>query len=382
MNLALISIVSTLKSEKKLVKLFSFLFLVWIFGGVLVFAVERTNPDFNSFDKVIWNIAVYLFSGLDSGKPETGLGKILVISILMSSTLVLALITGSLASIFIELRTKGRFRMPESYKPRNHYVICNWNQKSIQLIQQMHADELEEKRAIVIISDNEDACNFGNELNKRKEMNNVFLIKGDPAEAYNLERANLTEAYSVIILADMEHKDNADGKSIFICMAIKELLEEAEKDSVSIEANQGNTPRRFITVEAVSPSNVKHFERAGANEVVCEKEFGMLLISQSAYQHGLASVFKDLMTFSNEGDEDTNELYRFPIPQKDIDNEITFPELAAKINESRNDKNPAILVGGYSTTKKRYILNPRIDKVFDPGDEALLLAWSKPKKLY
>lgn len=374
---ATVSILASIKQEKKILHLFSFLLLVWIVGGLLVFAVEHDNPEFASPGDAVWNIAVYLFSGLDSGKPQTPLGKILVIAILISSTIALALITGSLASMFMEIRTKGQFNMPDKYKPQDHYVICNWNNKSIPLIQQMHADELEEKRTIIIISDNQDACDFGNELSKRLEMGNVFLIKGDPAESYNLQRAHLEGAHSIIILADMEDKVNADGKSIFICMAIKELLEEANLD----EIDSYDKTRRFITVEAMNPSNVKHFERAGANEVICEEEFGMLLLSQSAYQHGLASVFKDLMTFSDDGD-DSNELYRMVIPEEDIKNKITFTELAAKINKNRDPDDPVVLVGGYSGTFGRYILNPKVSQVFEEGDEALLLAWSKPKKLY
>jgi len=349
------------------------MFFVWTLGTILVFACEKSvNEDFRSLDQSLWNIAVYLFSGLDSGKPSTPVGQIIVVGILISSTVSLAVITGTLASMFVEIRSKGRYIMPDSYVPRNHIVMCGWNRKSSHLIKQLHAGEVTDKKVIIVISDEDEACEF-NSLEKEEEepLVGVYKIKGKPSDPNVLKRANLASTHSIIVMADLDDKENSDGKSLFVCMAIKEILEK----KTNLSKFKG---RCFITVEAVDSSNVNHFKRAGANEVVCEQEFGTLLLSQSAYQPGLASVYRELLTFSDDADS-SSELYEVELKDQDIKDGITFTELGARIYNNRKPDNPIILVGGYSAAKDKYILNPHEEEQFMPGDKALVLALEKPK---
>lgn len=72
--------------EYKLIRLVSVIFLIWLMGGSILWLTEGSgNKDFNSLPKSLWNIAVYLFSGLDSGVPETTPGKVIVALILIMS---------------------------------------------------------------------------------------------------------------------------------------------------------------------------------------------------------------------------------------------------------------------------------------------------------
>lgn len=364
------------KTEKNILKLILTLVITWVVGTLLVSGFEGLSPKgneaFHSISNTFWNIAVYLFSGLDSEFPNTALGKTAAISILVISTVTIAMLTGALASMFFEYRSRGRLNMPKSYKPDDHVIICNWNNKVIPLIKQIHAEELLEQRAVIIISDNPNAGQFEeNEISNPEsyggEFDTVYLIKGDPSQDRILRRANPAAAHSIIVLAD-DQEPNPDGKSIFVCMAIREIV------------NGHNFKGKcYIIVETMRSENVSHFERAGADDVICTEEYGMLLLSQTSYQHGIAQVYKDLMTFSDEG-RDSNELYKVDVPESDIG--LTFKELGAKIYEHRINTDPIILIGAVSTNGE-YILNPNCEEqVFEKGNKALVLAWSKPERLY
>lgn len=360
-----------IRREKLIRYLVIFMFFVWTIGTLVVFTCERAeNEEFSSIGRALWNIAIYLFSGLDSGQPGTPVGQIVVVSILISSTLALAVITGTLASMFIEIRSKGRYIMPDSYVPRNHIVMCNWNRKSIHLIKQLHAGEVTDKKAIIVISENDEACDFKDIEKNSEPLVGVYKIKGNPSDSMVLRRANLKSAHSIIVMADLDDEEHSDGKSLFICMAIKEVLDEGS----ILSKHDG---QHYITVEAVDSASVKHFKRAGADEVVCEEEFGTLLLSQSAYQPGLASVYRELLTFSDEADS-SSELYTVELKEDDIAKGITFSELGEKIYKNRSKVNPIILVGGYSASKQKFILNPHEEEQFKPGDKALVMALEKP----
>lgn len=352
-----------MRSDYHLGFLASLIIIVWFSGAIFLYIYEGdSNPAFDSVGKAYWNIAVYLFSGLDSGVPLTTAGKFTVAIILVISAIGVAVLTASIASLLVEFRAKGRFLMPSTYTPRNHIVICNWNKKGLPLLQELHSEILSIKRTIIVISESDGACEFPEDQGD-SAFDNVMLVRGNPARDYVLRRANVQEAHSVIILSESAGTANADGHAMMVCMAIKSVCDES-----------GSKPS-YITAEVDDPKNVHHFKRAGADEVVCEGDYGMRLLAQSAVEHGLTNVYKNLLTFS----ANTNELYVLDIPESVIG--LSFSELGKKIYEARSNFEPVILVG-CKTAEGEFLLNPRsAEQKFRPDDKAIVVAWQRPKSL-
>jgi len=344
------------------VRLLVFIVILWFAGGLFLWLSEgRTNPEFGSMSGAMWNIAVYLFSGLDSGIPQTLPGRIAATLILLLGVGVVAVFTGSVASILVENRLGRRRRMP-GYDLKNHIVICNWNDKGIPIIRELHAPIVKDKRPVVVISESVDAADLPDE-DDLPEFRDVYLVKGDPAKEIILKRANVESCYSLIILADPADGELADAKSILIAMAVR---------SVCIEAG---VPEVHVCVEGVSPQNVEHLRRAGADEIVSASDFAMMLVSQSALWHGLSTVYRDLLTVS----ADTNEVYILPIPDEFVGR--SFSELGTAMCQKRDPENPAILIG--ALTRNGILVNPRpgVLSTFAEGDKAVVIAFERPKSL-
>jgi len=303
---------------------------------------------------------VYLLSGLDSGMPATAIGKIVVPVVLLLSVGVVAVLTGSIASFLVERKLGGR-KMP-GYNLKNHIVICNWNDKAIPIIRELHAPIVRQPRPIVVISDSTDAAHLPEEEDS-PEFRDVYLIKGDPATETFLKRASVDAAYSVIILADPRDEELADAKSILIAMAVSSICGET------------GVPDTHVCVENISPQNVDHLRRAGADEIVSASDFALMLLSQSALMHGLSTVYRNLLTVSSE----SNEVYLVPIPEEFIGR--SFAELGAAVFENRDPGNPAILIG--AMTEHGILLNPRPGELtsFAEDDNAFVIAFEKPHSL-
>ena len=108
------------------------------------------------------------------------MGRVIAIVVLFSSLVLVAAFTGGIASHFVERRMRRRAKMPD-HELKNHIVICNWNDKGIPIIEEVHADIVREKRPVVIISDDVDAA----ALPAKEDMpqfEDVYLVKGDPAK--------------------------------------------------------------------------------------------------------------------------------------------------------------------------------------------------------
>ena len=343
------------------VRLLALISAVWGIGTVLLWLAER-RPDsvFESIPSTFWNITVYLFSGLDAGEPETTAGRVIVALVLILSAGVVAILTAEIASFLVERRLGKGWKMP-SPKLTKHIVICNWNDKGIPIIEELHADVVRQKHPIVIVSENVEASDLP-ENEDKPEYEGVYFIKGDPANETILKRASVQHALSVVILAEPEAGNLADAKSILIAMAVDRLRQQVEDGP-------------WICVEGVAAQNVEHLERAGADEIISASEFAMLLLSQSARFQGLAEVYRRLLTNT----EETNEVYIVPIPPAYINK--TFPELAGDLLHKRDTPNPAILIG--VKTKDGIFVNPRSKQVkpLAEGDQAIVIAFERPEPL-
>lgn len=347
--------------QREFLRIITLVLLIWLIGTTLLFFLERhENSDFDSLPKAFWNIAVYLFSGLDSGEPTTVGGQITATIVLVLSAGLVAIFTAQIASFFIERKLRGRMNLPSKYKLRDHIVICNWNELVIPLIEQLHAEVVDFKRPIVIISQDDNAGNFPDKYSGLYE--DVFVIKGDPTKEDVLNRASTVNAYSVIVLADRKLGELGDAKSILICLAIRSIESKAEED-IHIH----------ICVEGADLRHVEHLEKAKADEIICSEDFSMGLLAQSTLSHNLSTIYKNLVTNS----EDTNEFYQIEIPDKFL--KYTFTELGKYIYENRDADNPFLLVGINKAGKP--ILNPKPGEVIniEAEDRAIVIAWKKPK---
>jgi voltage-gated potassium channel len=348
--------------DYKIARLGIIILVIWLIGAsILWFTEGAQNTEFNTLPKSLWNIAVYLFSGLDSGVPQTAAGKIIVTLILVMSLGIVGIFTATIASMLVEHRIGGRRKMPK-YELKNHIVICNWNNKGLPLVKEVHAKIVKHKRPIVIITDQEDSVDFP-EHEDEPEFEDVYIIKGDPTNEIILKRANVHNAYTVVVLADPKQEKLADAKSILVCMGIRSLCDEFD------------LPKTYTAVEGISPQNIEHLRRAGADEIISAGDFSSLLLAQTSLVHGLSKVYRNLLTIS----EETNEIYLLPVPKDYIGK--TFSQLGADIYSHRDKKNPVIPIG--VKTQDKVILNPKpsVFDVFSKGDQLIVIAFERPQTL-
>jgi len=346
--------------KHEFLRLIIIIFFIWVVGAFVLWIAEHAgNPEeFGNVTKCFWNIAVYLFSGLDSGQPKTTAGKITVTLILILSLGIVGIFTGTIASIFVERKIGGRRFMPPK-NLSNHIVICNWSEKCISIVRELRAKALKLKKPIVIISDGINEKSFP-ELDELEEFRNVYLVKGDPAYELNLKRANITDGFSCIILSQQNAGSYADAQSVLIAMTVKQLCEEKGCRKVHIIA------------EAVDPKNFEHLKKAGCDEIVSAGDFALRIIAQSALTPGLSKVYTNLVTVS----EETNEIYQLPVPHQYYGK--TFGELGVDILKKRDGENPSILIGVKS--KDKIILNPKKNQFnkFEEGDDIFLVSLTYP----
>jgi len=176
----------------------------------------------------------------------------------------------------------------------DHYVICNWNDLGDQIIRELHASVLGERRAIVIVTDQPEAVPKTEPETDDDPYHNVFVIPGDPTSDKILARANIAQANTAIVLSDPREGKHADTKTVLIALAIEAI-----------------EPRVHTIVELLRSRSRIHFRYTHVDEVVCVDELTEKLLAQTAITHGLSEFYMRLLTAT----EDTNEVYVVDVPE-------------------------------------------------------------------
>ena len=187
---------------------------------------------------------------------------------------------------------------------RNHYVICNWNDLGEEIVRQLHAPVVEEKKPIVIVTEHPEEV-LPRELRQdtRKDSyeppqddlyHGVYIVPGDPTSDQVLARADIKHAETAMVLSDPREKEFADTKSVLIALAVEAI-----------------EPQVHTIVELLHSKNRIHFKHTLVDEIVCMDELTEKLLAQAALTHGLSEFYMRLLTATR----DTNEVYVVAVPE-------------------------------------------------------------------
>jgi voltage-gated potassium channel len=232
------------------------------------------------------------------------------------------LFTASVASLLVE-RYLRRSDVSH-FEMEGHLVLCNWAPRGLEWIREVHSKIITEPRPIVIIHDNPDEIDLPDKQDE-PAFNDVYIVKGDPTSEVILNRATVSKAYSVVILADPREGKHADGKSILICISIRQICKGEHQPN--------------IVAECHNPANRFHLLKAGAAEVVSSDALGLRLLARSAVFHGMSQIYWELLTVRR----DNNEVFLVPAPEELVG--LSFVELSELFIRYRDDRRACLLIG-------------------------------------
>jgi len=336
-------------------KILTAIVVIWIVCGTALYFAERgTNEAFATWRESLWNVWVTLFSGLNNA-PTSRAGRLIVSAVLVVGVALAGLFTASVASILVERALRSR--EVTNLEMSGHLVLCNWSPRALDWIREVHSGIVEAKRPVVIVHDTPDDVALPDKQDDAA-FNDVYIVKGDPANEVILRRAKVPQAHSVVILSDETQEQHADGKTIVCCIAVK---------NACVGERQPN-----IVAECQDPKYRSHMRKAGADEVISAADFGLRLMARASLFHGMTRVYQELLSVRR----DANEMYLVPVPAPLVG--LDFVAAASVFLPDRTSMKACLLIGLYRSDKM--MLNP-VDGEAGPlqeGDQLILLSQSVP----
>jgi len=334
-------------------------------GYFLLYIYESKvgNPDITGSPADLFKMLSFIFK---AGEVfcVTNEGILIRTVMLVASGVFIAIMTAKVAAYFVGKKILEVFKMfPNKNKLTGHIVLCNWTHKIQGVVQQLRSGFSDSRIIIVLTQPNRQTSD---KLPITSEYDDVYTIIGNPSDFKYLQRANISGAQAVLILADSENSNEPDAISLMTLLSVMKVL--------SIERNIQKKPN--IVVEVNNPVYANHMYEAGADEVIVYSDITHKLLAQAVITPGAIDFVREILTTT----DDSNEIYFLIIPQKYEG--LTFQEFAhLVIKKHSTTSNPLTVVGVRS--EGRLYINPRIKQFskIKTGDEAAVLAWVKPKNL-
>ncbi len=324
--------------HEKFDRLLLFILLLLVVSSI---AVSFLEPSISLINGFWWSIVTLTTVGYGDISPATIGGRVIAVILMLFGIGLLGTLSATIASFLIDLKLKENRGM-SSFDFENHIILCEWNQRARTVLQELRADPCVADAPIVLIADIE---------MKPIDDDDLHFIKGNVSDE-TLERANLTDAKTVVILGDTSlDVASRDAKAVLTTLTVESI-----------------NPDAYTIVELENEANVKHCQRANADEIIVGSELSSNLMARAALNHGITKVISEVLSAQSG-----NELYKIPLPASMA--QRPFIEIFTEMKQKHHSTVVAVQKG----SKGSVITNPPGDRRLEQGDYLIVMALDKPQ---
>ncbi len=315
-----------------------FILFVLLGAGSTIYSTFESKPISES---IWWAIVTITTVGYGDIFPITTGGKIIAVILMTSGIGILGAITAALAGFLMEKRLMELKGM-KNLNIKNHIILCGWNHRGIDIIEEIKSDIKYKNTEIAVIADYDKA--------PFQIDDSLFFIKGE-INRETLEKACCKKAFSALVLSNEKLNGYAnDAKSILACLTIKHINQEV-----------------YTSVELIDSKNIEQCEIAGADEIIVSGKMATNLLVQSILDHGISQCINELL--SNKKGQ---EFYKIDLPEKFIGK--NFAEIITSMKEERE----VLIIGIEFSGSDKIITNPSSNTILKKGDKLVVIAESRP----
>ena len=300
-------------------------------AGLIYFEENQSYPD-----ALWWAIVTLTTVGFGDIAPQSLGGRLIGVVLMLFGIGVLGMFTATIAGVFVESRLRKERGMG-SVDLEGHIILCEWNNRTQEILKDLRADPRAADARIVLVADIE---------TKPAADDQLFFVRGKLTEE-SLRRAGIERAATVVLVGDRSLEYGArDAKAVLSVLTVESL-----------------NPAVYSIVELASEEHVAHCERAGADEIIVGAEFSSRVISTAALDHGISTVLRELLS-AQVG----HDLITVPVPEAFAGR--TFFDLFSALKRERGMIALAILPHGGGGA----VTNPDAETVVAADDRLVVVS--------
>lgn len=330
--------------------------LIVLTGGLATYLFEApSNPRIDTLRDSMWWSFLSLVAGEPiGGDPQTDMGRIIALVIMMGGLTTFAVFTGVVSAVMMrKLETFMDFKALEIDELRDHIVICGWNRGGPLIVEELLADGDMDHYAIVIVT--EDTDEPTQEL-KHLNRSQLYFYAEDYTKIDILETVGISIASRAILLADATHSrtdQDRDARTVLAALTIEKL-----------------NPSIYTCAQLLDRRNDVQLKLAGVDDVIVTEEVSSHLIATSTRNQGSVEALAELLTVQSG-----HQIYEIPVPENWVGKSCW--SLAQYLKQQSD----ALLLAIESIKQQERItqVNPPANLVLSEEDRLVLIAREIPK---
>jgi voltage-gated potassium channel len=270
------------------------LFLIFTsMAGILTFELSKNDAFANAWDAFWYAVVTVTTVGYGDKTPITVGGRIVGLLLMGMGVVLVAAITGQIASFLVDQQMKRREGLISLKKIENHFIICGWRkelEKVIEGILLVNPD-LDPTGIVLINTIGPDTMQpiLGNPAFK-----GINYIKGDYIEEDTLKRANIKEARRIMLLADQSQDyslQEVDSRTVMAVLTIESI-----------------SRRIYVCAELLDGKFEKYLRLANCDEIILSREYSKLIIANASSASGMSHIVSDLLATGSQGGLKSKEI--------------------------------------------------------------------------
>jgi len=239
---------------------------------------------------------------------------------------------------------KKRKRGLMDIKFKNHIVIVGWNETTCNLVKDIVLTAKQyngrSSKIVCVVPSPEEIIEKDKKIKELHALKKIYFVQGESRDTAILEKTNVHNADSVILLAE-DNSKTSDEHTLLRALAISKFcrakaLLNGKAKNVDVKYKLYETSAYidsiYIIAEISDPSFRRHLLESDVNEVVITSAYGKSIITQSMFNHGVSKVLDELLQYN-----EFNEFYIVDLsdPKHEHLRNKTFDELLLPLRKQK-----------------------------------------------
>ena len=288
-------------------------------------------------DLHFWIIVTNLTGNNNNIFPLSYLGQLMLS--FSSYILILGAIIIAFWEYIIYKLNKKRLKGMTKFSFTNHIIIIGWKENTPQFVEELLMAQKkfkdQNKKVVFIVQNPEEISEKFSIIKDLQTTKAINFVAGDAREENVLQKANLHQADTVVILSE-GISESADEKTLLRALAISRycrkmtVQEKSSRKSNTIASDVKRLDANkyedsiYIIAELNNDKYREDLKNSDVNEIINGSEYSKNIITQSLLNHGVSKVLDEILTYN-----DYNEFYVIDLKEnqyKSLHNK-TFDEL-------------------------------------------------------